>query len=165
MARLKYKDLSDYTKKLMALGGITECNRVFKMALFDGAAVVANAMREEIDGLPVDNKAHGSPEHPINTITSVEKAGLQRCFGTAPMRRDDVAWTTSAGFWGYNMAHTRSYPNGQPNAMIAASIEGGTSWRVPNRFITRALRKSREKAQAAMAATADQQISQILEGH
>lgn len=163
MARVKTKDLSEYTRQLMALGGIAECNRVCKVALFDGAAVLADAVKEEIEALPVDNKAHGSPDHPINTVTSVEKAGLRWGFGIAPMRRDDVGWTTSAGFDGYNLAHTEKFPNGQPNAMIAASVENGTSWRTPNHFITRALRKAREKAQAAMAASADSTIKSIME--
>lgn len=163
MARVKQlKGLSDFSLKLHNLGEISQINRVFKVALFDGAAVVADAMRQEIEALPEGNE-HGSADHQIDTVTPAQKRGLLDGFGVATMRQEGGGWNTSAGFTGYNTVRTRTFPNGQPNAMIAASVEGGTSFRRRNAFITRALRKSRDKANAAMAASADAQINQIME--
>lgn len=163
MARVKSLDgLSDFSKQLTRLGQIAGVDRVFKTCLYDGAKVVADAMREEINALPVTN-AHGTAENPINGVNRIQKDGLLDGFGIAPMRKDGSVWNTMTGFEGYNGLHTAAFPSGQPNAMIAASVEGGTSFRRKNPFITRALRKSREKAQAAMAATADSQINQIME--
>lgn len=163
MARVKARDLSEYIKLLNNLGGLAEIHRVCKTALYDGAAVIADAVKAEIEALPVDNKAHGSPEHPISTVTSVEKAGLKWGFGIAPMRNENLMWTTQAGFSDYNLAHTAAFPNGQPNAMIAASVNFGTSWRTPTHFIEKAKRKAVAKANAAMAATAENTIRQIME--
>jgi hypothetical protein len=163
MAGVKVKDLSDYTKMLNNLGGLAETNRVCKTALFDGAAIIADAVRAEIEALPVDNKAYGTPDHPISTVTGAEKAGLLHGFGLAPMKDDRLKWTTQAGWDGYNVVRTRAYPSGQANAMIASGVENGTSWRKPNHFITRAKRKVLEKANAAMAAAAENTIRQIME--
>ena len=163
MARVKSFDgLSDYSKKLARLGQLANADRVCKVGLYDGAKVVADSMREEINALPVTN-AHGTAENPINGVNKTQKQGLLDGFGIAPMRKDGSVWNTMAGFEGYNGIKTSRFPSGQPNAMIAASVEGGTSFRRKNPFITRALRKAREKAQAAMAAAADSAINQIME--
>ena len=162
MARLRVQDLSEFTQNLAKLGGITETERVCKSALFDGAAVVADTMRAEIEALPVGNE-HGSPEHPINTVTKVQKSGLLDGLGIATMKRNDFGWDTSVGFDGYNNVLTENFPSGQPNAMIAAAVEGGTSFRARNAFITRALRKCRAKAQAAMKTTSENEMKSIME--
>lgn len=163
MANVKVKDLTEYTKMLNNLGGLAETTRVCKTALYDGAAIVADAVKEELEALPVDNNAHGTPEHPISTVTGAEKAGLIWGFGLAPMKNDSLKWTTQAGFDGYNVVHTRSFPNGQPNAMVAAGVNNGTSWRTPTHFIEKARRKAVDRANAAMAATAENTIKSIME--
>ena len=156
MARVKSLDgLSDFGKQLTRLGQLQNVARVCKVGLFDGAKVVADSMREEISALPIGH-AHGTPENPINTVTNTQKRGLLDGLGVAPMQENGSVWDTSVGFDGYN-------DFGQANAMIAAAVEGGASFRRKNPFVTRALRRSREKAQAAMAAAAENQINQIME--
>lgn len=164
MARLKeLSGLSDYSKQLARLGAIDQIMRVMKMALYDGAGVVADAIRSEVEALPTGNE-WGSPEEPINTITKKQKEGLLTSLNIADMeRREGWGYTTMAGFVGYNDQKTHAHPGGQPNAMVAASIEGGTSFRRKNPFITRAFRKSQKLADAAMAARADAEISKIME--
>lgn len=157
MARVKKLDgLTDFGRSLTKLGALHETERVFKTALYDGAAVVADAMRAEIDALPVGNK-WGTPEHPIDTVTATQKRGLQESFGLSTIKRADWKYTTSAGFDGYN-------ESGQANAMIAAAVEGGTSFRRKNPFVTRALRKSQAAANARMQDTAESTIKSIMEG-
>lgn len=163
MARLKQlKGLTEFSTKLATLGQLSQINRVFKVALFDGAAVVADTLRQEIESLPT-GREYGTQDHPSATILPAQKRGLQDGMGIAEMKNNGEGWDTMVGFTGYNSVKTSYFPSGQPNAMIAASVEGGTSTRQRNAFITRALRKSREKANAAMAASADGQINQIME--
>ena len=163
MARLReFSGLSDYSKKLAKLGAIDQVTRVIKTALFDGAGVVADAIRAEVSSLPVGND-WGTSEHPINTISQKQKQGLLTSLNLSDMKREGWGWSTMAGFAGYNEQKTPDYPEGQPNAMIAASIEGGTSFRAKNPFLTRALRKSQKLSEAAMAAKADEQINTIME--
>lgn len=163
MARLKTFDgLSEYSQKLAKLGSIDQVTRVMKTALFDGAGTVADAIRSEVNALPIGNK-RGKPGKPINTITKKQQEGLSSSLNIADFKRDGWGWSTMVGFVGYNSQQTDDYPLGQPNAMIAASIEGGTSFRQKNPFITRALRKSQKAADEAMKAKADAVISEIME--
>lgn len=165
MGRLKVTGLTEYTRKLSLLGNSEKTNRVIKMAIYDGAKVVADAINAEIDTIPVvDKNAGGSPTHPLNGADSVQIEGLHAGLGVATMRQDSDGWDTKVSFSGYNARHTDAYPNGQPNAMIAASIEGGASFRRKNPFITRAVRKAKAQAEAAMEATATKQITEIMEG-
>lgn len=166
MARLKVTGLSDYTRKLEALGSAAAAQRVIKTAIYDGAAVVARAISSEIDSIQVvPDHAHGTPENQINGATVEQIDGLRNGLGVARMLQGDGGWNTKVSFDGYNATRTQKYPSGQPNAMIAASIEGGTSFRRKNPFITRAVRKAKQAAEAAMAATAEEQINQIMEGN
>lgn len=164
MARLKLTGLDDYAQSLAKLSALTEVERVMKGAVFAGAEVVADAIRAEIDALPVGSEEHGTIENKIRTITRAQKTGLQNGFGLSKMQSSDQTWHTKAGFNGYNSTVTKHYPNGQPNSMIAASLENGASFREKNPFITRALRKSRQKALEAMEASADATINEIMEG-
>jgi hypothetical protein len=154
--------LTEWSKKMATLNYIRNIHRVCKAALFDGAEVVANALRNEINALPTGNKT-GTPEKPINTIHPLQKEGLLDSMGLAPMSERNGKWTTKAGFDGYNTLRTYSFPQGQPNLMIAASIEGGTSFRTKNPFITRTVTKSRNAAKAAMEAKGNSIIREIME--
>lgn len=164
MSRLKIEGLADYSKKLLALGKISATNRVIKTAIYDGAAIAAAEMSKQIDSIPtVPAGLRGSPENKINGISETQKRGLEEGLGIATMKQGVDGWNTKVSFDGYNDAKTRKYPSGQPNAIIAASVEGGTSFRVKNPFITRAIRNCKARAEAAMAATAEEQINQIME--
>lgn len=165
MGRLKVTGLTDYTRKLEQLGTVENTDRVVKRAIYDGAKVVADALKAEIDTIPVVPKnAGGSPNHPIDGAEADQIEGLRNGLGVAAMRSNNGGWDTKVSFSGYNSHTTEAYPSGQPNAMIAASIEGGASFRKKNPFVTRAVRKARAQAEAAMAATAEEQINQIMEG-
>jgi hypothetical protein len=166
MARIKVQGLDDYAKRLEQLGSVRSTNRVIKSAIYDGAAVVADAMKDEASTIPVvPENAHGDPAHQLNGATAAQIRGLQEGLGVARMLSDGNGWNTKVSFDGYNSTKTAKYPGGQPNAMIAASIEAGTSFRRKNPFITRAIRKAKASAEAAMAATADEVINQIMEGN
>lgn len=164
MARVKtYNGLETFSRNLAKLGTVAEVSAVCKTALYDGAGVIADAVREEIQALPVGNE-RGTEDHKIKTIKQSQKDGLLNSLGIASMRHvEGFGYQASIGFDGYNNNTTRSYPNGQPNAMIAASIESGSSFRVKNPFITRALRKSQAKAEAAMQSRAEAKMNEIME--
>ena len=67
------------------------------------------------------------------------------------------------GFDGYNEVKTRKYPNGQPNALMARSIESGSSARDKYPFIRPAVQATRKQAIAAAEAKLDKKINDIFE--
>ena len=57
---------------------------------------------------------------------------------------------TKVGFAGYGTFPTKKYPKGVPNALLARSVESGSSVRKKAPFVRKAVNKSRDKAISEM---------------
>lgn len=128
------------------------------MAIYQGAKVVADQIKANIEALPVAEKGGTGRRNP----TQVEKDGLLDGLGIAKKKNENGFINVKIGMDGYNKDVTTKYPKGKPNAMIARSIESGNTFMQRNPFITSAVRSSRAAAEAAMAAEVDRQISKIM---
>lgn len=126
--------------------------------IYEGAAVVADQIKTEINALPVSDRGSST------TITPEQKKGLADGFGISKMRDENGNFNVKLGFDGYNTKITKSYPKGQPNAMIARSVISGTSWFRKNDFIEKAVKASRAKALEAMKTEVDKQYKKLSEG-
>ena len=155
MATIEFVGIDKYFERLDELGkySIGLCKR----ALYDGAAVLANAVRDEINALPTSDR-DGDPQ----PVLEYEKDGLLDGLGIAKMKDNNGVISTRVDFDGYNRLKSKKYPSGHPNSMIARAINSGTSKRKKNPFMSRAIRKVRAKAQAAMAARMDADIEEIM---
>ena len=71
--------------------------------------------------------------------------------GIAKMKRKEGGvFDVKLGFDGYNEVKTKKYPNGQPNAMIARSINSGSSYMRRQPFMDMTIRVSKDRAEAAI---------------
>jgi hypothetical protein len=129
-------------------------------SIFEGAKIVTDAVRSEIEGIPT--REYDASSDTISGITDKQKAGLQEGLGIASMRRDGSFINVKVGMDGYNSIRTRKYPKGQPNALIARALCTGTSFRVRNDFIGRAVRSTRSAAEAAMKKQCDEEIKKRI---
>ena len=144
------KGLEEY---LQQLGQLTE-EGYLKQAIYPAAGKVAEAVRKNIEGLPEKSGNRG--------VTKKQKEGLLEGFGIAAFQNDNGYLQVKLGFDGYNEQRTKKYPNGQPNAMIARSIEGGTSWSPKIRFINNAVKATQSEAEAIMKKSIDKSIEAIM---
>lgn len=160
MAKVIFKGISAYVDKLENLRG--ESDNVIGRAVYDGAAVVADAIRKEVDAIPIVQNQRGTPEHPIDGVTRTQKKGLQDGFGISPVQNDRGFINVKLGFAGYNKTKTKKYPQGQPNALIARAVNSGTSFRKKRRFVDKAVTASRVKAENAMGKSLDDNIEKIM---
>ena len=158
MAQIKFIGIDDYFAQLNKLG--TKATGLCKRALYDGAAVIANSVRAEVNALPTsDRDAKNGESQPI---LSYEKDGLVEGLGIAKMKDEHGVIYTRIDFDGYNRLKSKKYPSGHPNSMIARAINSGTSKRRKNPFMTRGVNKGRAQAQAAMSARMDADIEEIM---
>lgn len=144
--------LEEYLAKLgnLSMKSLETCEKAAEA----GGAIVADAIRGELDAVPTDETyAHGETKR--NGPRAIEKVGLQNSFGVAPVRDDNGYVNVKVGFDGYNKL-------GEPNPMIARSVVKGTSFMKPNNFVNKGVRKSREKAEETMRVTVDEQIEAIM---
>ena len=128
-------------------------------AIYEGAKVVADQVRAEIEALPTaESKRVAVPRDP----TQVEKDGLLDGLGVAKKKNDSGYINVKIGMDGYNTDKTKKYPQGKPNAMIARSIESGSTVMKRNAFISRAVNKTKKDAEAAMQKVFEEGIEKIM---
>lgn len=157
----KWKNSPELDKYVSMLQKLTDSREYIADAIHDGAGIVADAMRAQINSLPVAQKYAENGEK-LSTITSVQKKGLQDGFGISSMRDDDGYYNVKLGFDGYNGQKTKKYPHGVPNSVIARSVVSGTSFRQKNDFVGRAVRGTKTKAQKKMEEVLDDAIKKIM---
>lgn len=140
MAKIELKGFDNYIKILVEIGDHAEA--ACKAAVYDGAAVIADAVRAE----------YNHYDHPY-----AQHHDLIDHLSLAPMRNDDGFINTKLGFPGY-------LKNGAPAALVARALESGTSndHQQKKPFIRPAVNRARKRAEAAMAAQLDKQIERIM---
>lgn len=165
MATIKFTGIDEYAEKLRRLGaaGVGIC----KAAVYDGAGVVADAVRRSIEALPTispgDAIVAWKAETPADALTEDQKAGLLDGLHLKHMQNEDGFIYTEVGFSGYNAVETRKYPDGQPNALIARSVESGSSARKKTPFIRPAANAVRGAAETAMEIKVNEMINKIMD--
>ena len=140
MAMITFPGLKEYERKLARLA--KDADAIAGKAIYQGAAVIADGIRENIRGLPVK--------------TGVTTDGLLDGLGIAPLQQEGGYYNVKIGFDGYNK-------NGEPNLMMARIMESGTSKVKKHPFVRPAVTARRGQAEAAMAAVLDAEISKVME--
>ena len=117
-------------------------------ALYAMAKVAADAVKANLNALTTEQeepwKGHRH-QHPSQR----QKDGLISGFGIAKKQASGGGWNVRLGFDGYNAVKTKKYPNGQPNAMIARSVESGSEWMIKQPFFRNAINASKAAAKKA----------------
>ena len=154
--------LEEFSKKLLSLGSAGE--GIAKAALYDGAAVLADKIRANIEALPEDDARWLSGEDKYSVITKRDKKDLLDHLGIAKMRTAGGQVSTVVGFNGYGSTPTKKHPKGKPMAMIARSIESGSTVRRKHPFVRPAVNAVKNQVKETMAETAREQARKTMEG-
>ena len=165
MAKIEMKGMTAYLKMLGDMERMTP--DVCKAAVYAGAGVVADEIKKGIDGLKrvTDKEAMAAYQKGEPTYISVsQKNGLRAGFGISPIRDKYGYVDARVGFDGYNDTKTKRWPNGQPNIMVAASCESGSSAVLKQPFVRPAVNRAKEKALKAMEEAANKKIDEIIGG-
>lgn len=161
MAKLTVKGLDEYVEKLNDIQAHTK--EFCGLALYNGADVLADAVKAEIIALPTDNRPY--VKNGMKTGPSAkQKTGLIDGFGIAKMRDEGTSYNVKLGFDGYNSVVTDAWPKGQPNSMIARSVESGTSFMAPNKFMSKAINGSKGRAEEEMQNTLETYLNNLMNG-
>lgn len=162
MAYIRFSGLEEYERKLSQLERAYR-EQIAGKAIYAGSAIVADAIKRGIEGLPVVT-GYGTQENPLpGGVTAVQKQGLEDGLGIAPMQDDRGYLNVKIGFDGYNRTKTEKYPNGQPNQMVARGVESGTSWKQKKPFVRTAINASRKETEKKMAEVIDEEIQKLMD--
>ena len=162
MAYIRFKGLEEYERKLSQLERAYR-EQIAGKAIYAGSAIVADAIKRGIEGLPVVT-GYGTQASPLpGGVTAVQKQGLADGLGIAKMQDDAGYLNVKIGFDGYNRTKTKEYPQGQPNQLVARGVESGTSWKQKHPFVRPAVNRSRKLAEAKMAEVLDEEIKKLTD--
>lgn len=162
MATMRFDGLQEYLEKLQRVEKNTP--EVIGKVVYEMAGIVADEVKANIEALPVSPdaealKAYG--EKSKAPITVSEKKGLEKGFGISPMLNERGYYHVKLGFDGYNETKTKKYPQGQPNVMIARSIESGSSVRDKHPFVRPAVNAARKRAEERAKVIIDAEINAL----
>lgn len=161
MAKISFKGIDAYAKALDALGRDLK-REVIGKAIYDAANIVADAIRSNIETIPVNN-GYVPKGSTTRGIPQVAKDGLRDSLGITPMLADrDGVYNVKIGFDGYNGQVTKAWPKGAPNQLVARSVERGTSWLEATPFVKRAVSSSKKAAEAAMQKAVEDGINKSM---
>ena len=164
MATFKAPGLDKYVRQLERLGKNTDT--IIGEAVYDMAKIVADEVHQRLETMPSVPDTEGLAAYRAKTqipITKAQKWGLVKSFGIAGLKNENGYLNVKLGFDGYNEIKTRKYPQGQPNALIARSIDSGSSARDKYPFMRLAVQATRKQAIAAAEAKLDKKINDIFE--
>ena len=145
---IKTDGLDAYIDLLSSLSNQTEINNMCKGAIYDGADIVADTIRQEI-------KSSGGGKDPKHGMTDKDKEDLLEGLGISKMEATAQDVNVKVGFNGYSSKNTwRDSRTGKvgkrPISMVARTVLKGTSWHARDNFIGRAVRKAQDKSIKAM---------------
>lgn len=158
MAKARYivgEGIEQYINQLEKL--VDTAEPTMKKAIYEATNIVSNAIVSNIKNLPTNN-------NPKYGVTPLQKQGLIEGFGIAHMENRNGEINTKTGFNGYNKVPYKKQKQGfQANAMIARSIEGGTSWSIRKPFVAPAVNKTKGQANEIMQKVFDEEIKKYID--
>lgn len=136
MAKFKFEGIEKYTESLDKIGGKNAVG-VLKYAVYPGAAVVADAIREAGEKYS-------------------DTGDMMNSMALATMQNKNGYVNTKIMFDGYDR-------KGVPNAIKAASLESGNSrGQKATHFISKAVKGCKDKAISEMQKALDEKLDQIM---
>lgn len=159
MAKLKVGN--GLNKYLEQLGNLEyEADGMAGQAIFEGAKIVADKIRANIASLPVqDGPVKGGVRR---DPTQVEIDGMLAGLGIARKQVDGSFINVKIGMDGYNTHVTEKYPKGHANAMVARTINAGSTWMNRHPFINDAVKATKKQAEEAMREKIEERIKETM---
>lgn len=158
MAKIQFVGIDEYIAQLQKVHG--GAHRYIGRAIYAGADVMADGVKEAIRNLPTDDDK--GVKDMRSGLRSIQKEGLINSFGIARLRTDGTFENVKLGFDGYNAVKTERWPQGQPNAMIARAAESGTSFMRKTPFMNKTVRAKKAQCETTMRAAIDREIEALV---
>ena len=150
--------LEQLDKMLTELGN--KAQDVASGSLYEGAGVMASAMNAGIESIKTEPFRY-APEGKTRLPSPQEKAALQRKIGIARFKKNGSEVDTLVGMsTGSGYAQIAGKPKAV--AVIARTINSGTSFMQKQPVIRRAKSQSQARASQAIVAKADELINEMI---
>ena len=165
MASFTFKGMKEYEAIISKMYADTA--KICGRSIYAAAGIVADEIRSGIEQIPAKPDKYALIAYQKKwqaPITETQKKGLADGFGISPLQEEDGYWNVKLGFDGYNGTKTKKFPKGQPNQLVARSIESGTSAIKKYPFVRPAVARSQKRAVEAMQKVIDADLTEKMKG-
>jgi HK97 gp10 family phage protein len=153
----------EYAEKLSRLAA--NADEAAKKAIYQGAKVVADKIKANIESLPEDTYRYLMDGEKFSGLSNGQKKDLADSFGVTPIKLDSNGdLNAKLGFDGYGSFPTKAYPKGLPNQLLARAVESGSSVRRKNPFVRPAVNSTKAQAVEKMDEVIDNEIKKTMGG-
>lgn len=154
MPKMEFDGLEEFGFALNEI--LAKSESILKVAVYDGAHEVFEEVRHKVEMLPTSDQKSSHRD-----ITPAQKEGLLSGLYGSRIQTEQDGTYVYIGFTGYNSVRTKKHPKGQPNILIARSIESGGSHMNKKPFMRQAASGSRKRALDAVRKTFDEEIEKL----
>lgn len=161
MGKITVTGFEELSKKLNKLAA-SEATSAVISSVYEGAGAVADALKDTISGLTAKEGSWEFYKKTIVGLSETQKQGLIDGVGIAKIESDGGNVNTKVGFNGYNDHITKHYPKGQPNALVARSLESGSSIGAKNPIVRPTAAKIRKTVEKKMADKVKKEIEKVM---
>lgn len=148
----KFIDLCNLTVK--------QTDKLCGRSIYPGGGIMyeyANQATRAIRTDPVGFRKGGMKWGP----SKEQRDALVESLGIAPIRKQRWGMNVKVGYDGYNNIVTERWPQGQPNMMIARSVESGTSFMQPQYFMEKAVQRAAPAVEKAIETQFYEELTNI----
>ena len=159
MDSIKFSNDSHFGKRLEDLVRAFEGDEQLDNLIYQGAKIVADEIRKNLEALPEDEFRKLKPGEQFRGVPRSVKDDLLGSFGLSPITYDRSGYRhTKAGFDEFGSYPTKKYPSGVPNQLVARAVESGSSVRQKTPFVRPAIRRTKKMAIEKMEKTMDEML-------
>lgn len=162
MATIKFEGLEDFIN--LCIFTDRQLDRVIGRTIYPGGDVMSNAIKNSLQSIRTDDsfwRFANQYGRKIKGPSSRQKQALIDSFGIAQIRKNKYGYNVKCGFDGYNDIVSERWPQGQPNAMIARSVNKGSSFMEAQPFMDTAVSKAEGATIEAMKTQFDKELDKI----
>lgn len=148
MSHIRVEGMEEYLALLDL--NYKQLERICGRSIYPGAGLAYKECRRRIENLRTDDHLFKFAEQygrKRRGLTTRQKQGLIESLGIAKLRHVGGSLDVKLGFDGYNDIVSERWDKGQPNAMIARSVNNGTSFMEAQPFMDQTIEAIRHTAE------------------
>lgn len=140
----------------------TQSSQIAKKAIYEGAAIIADKIRDNLEGLPEEPFRRLVNGDIFTSVPESQKEDLAASLGVTPIKQDsDGNWSAKIGFDGYGRYPTKAHPDGLPNQFLARAVESGSSVRSKTPFVRPAVNATKRTVNAKIDQVIKEEIRKL----
>lgn len=162
MAKITVTGMDIYLANMQKM--TQEVRNINKGALYEGAKMAADKVREALEMLPIRPDRYTGRQHSerFYGVTESEYIQILDNFGISRHRDSGGSWNTSIGFKGTVHTPSAKFHDEVPTGLLVQAVEYGTEFRKPLHILSKAAKANESEIREAMQKYIEDETNKIM---